>query len=208
VAEAEESRKGDALVNVWFSPEQEEEEQMTMQAALTPDRLSVMARSREKLNTVIVRCVVAVAIVLAAGLLYNVYSVDQPWIRIGQAWTLGVLVYLFVPEFERGRRRRDINEPCANFLERQHEERRRSYLRIRRRLFLFLPGIIACWWGRSSLPVHNAGGETLSWLSRLEAGPWLFLITGTALVFVWLAFAKAAEKAARERDKIVRRIGR
>jgi hypothetical protein len=149
-----------------------------------------MARSREKLNTRVMRAVAVVTAALAGALLYNVYRIDQPWIRLGQAWTLGVIVYLFGPALERWRRPMGTTDPCAHFLERQHEERRCGYLRIRRRLFLFIPGMVVSWWGRG-----------------LHAGPWLFLFTGTALVLVWFAFGRAADKAARDREEVRRGIG-
>lgn len=170
---------------------QGEEQQTSMHIALTPDELCAMAQSREKLNTRVIRGVVVVTLALAAALLYNVYRLDQPWIRLGQAWTLGVIVYLFGPAFERGRRRTGASEPCAQFLARQHEERQRGYLRIRRRLFLFIPGIVASWWGGGLL---------------FLGGPWPFIITVVALVLVWFAFGKAAEKAARERAEFQRII--
>jgi hypothetical protein len=185
--EPEELRKPDAAQSAWKS---QEEGEGTMQVALTPDQIANMARSREKLNTRLAIGVLAVAVALAAALLYNVYRLEQPWIRIGQAWTLGVIVYLVAPEMEWGRRRKGSSEPCASFLARQYEERRAGYRRIRNRLFLLIPGMAATWWGR-----------------RLEAGPWLFVFCGAALVLVWLAFGKAAEKAARDSDETRRSIG-
>jgi hypothetical protein len=167
-----------------------------------------MARSREKLNARVIRGVVAVSLALAAALLYNVYKIDQPWIRLGQAWTLGVIVYLFGPALERGRRRTGASESCARFLERQHEERRCGYVHIRRRLFLFIPGILASWWGGGPLAAAKARGlDPSSWLFHFYAGPWLFLITAAALVLTWFAFGKAAEKAARDREEVHRSIG-
>lgn len=191
--------------NVWRS--QPEEKPPGMQIALTPEKLGAMARSRENFNAYFSRALVAVTIVLTGAFLYNVYRIDQPWIRFGQAWTLGVIIYLFAPALEGGRRRTGANDPCARFLQRQHEERRLGYLRIRRRLFLLIPGILACWWGGG--PLAAAKGQALRpfpWLIRFYSGPWLFLITGVALVLVYIAFGKAAEKAARERDEVLRSI--
>lgn len=186
---------------------QAEEQQRSMQITLTPDELCAMAQSREKLNARVIRSVVVVTVALAAALLYNVYRVDQPWIRIGQAWTLGVIVYLFGPAFERGRRRTGASEPCAQFLARQHEERQRGYLRVRRRLFLLIPSIVASWWGGGPLTAARARGlDPSSWLYHFLAGPGPFIITVTALVLVWFAFGKAAEKAAQDREEVHRFI--
>jgi hypothetical protein len=196
----------DTPENAWRS-QTTEEKQPSMQIAITPGELCAMARSREKLNAYVSRAVVAVTIALAGALLYNVYRIDQLWIRLGQAWTLGVLVYLFAPALEGGRRRMGVGEPCAQFLERQHEERRSGYLRIRRRLFLFIPGILACWWGGGPLAVAKAQAiRPTHGLFGFYYGPWLFVITGATLILVWIAFGKAAEKAARERDEVLRTI--
>jgi hypothetical protein len=195
----------DTPENVWRS--QTEEKQLSMQIALTPEKLCAMARSREKLNAYVTRAMAFVTIVLAGAFLYNLYRIDQPWIRLGQAWTLGVVIYLFAPALEGGRRRMGASDPCARFLEKQHEERRCGYLRIRRRLFLFIPGIVACWWGGGPLAVAKAQAIRPSpWLLWFYSGPWLFLITGGALVLVFIAFGKAAEKAAREREEVLRTI--
>jgi len=201
-----EPRESDTPEAAWKS--QAEEQQPSMQFALTPDELCAMARSREKFNARVIGTVVAVAVALAAALLYNVYKIDQPWIRLGQAWTLGVIVYLFGPALERGRRRTGASESCARFLERQHEERRCGYLHIRRRLFLFIPGILASWWGGGPLAAAKARGlDPSSRLFHFYAGPWLFLITAAALVLAWFAFGKAAEKAAHDREEVHRSIG-
>jgi hypothetical protein len=203
--EPKEPREPDAAGAVWRS--QGEEQQRSMQIALTSEELCAMAQSREKLNARLIRGVVVVMVALAAALLYNVYRIDQPWIRLGQAWTLGVIVYLFGPVLERGRRRTGVSEPCAQFLRRQHEERQRGYLRIRRRLFLFIPGMVASWWGRFPLAAAKAGGlDRASWLDHFLEGPWPLVITLTVLVLVWFAFGKAAEKAARESEEVHRMV--
>jgi hypothetical protein len=202
----DEPRESDTPQAVWRS--QAEEQQPSMQIALTADELCAMAQSREKLNARVSRTVVAVTVALAAALLYNVYRIDQPWIRLGQAWTLGVIVYLFGPALERGRRRMGASESCAQFLEMQHEERRRGYLRIRRGLFLFIPGIVASWWGGGPLAAAKARGlDPSSWLFHSYNGLWLYLITGSALVLAWFAFGKAAEKAAQDREKVHSNMG-
>jgi hypothetical protein len=176
------------------------EEQQNMQVVLTPGQLCTMARSRERLSAR-VRLASLVAIgAIAAGLLYDLYRVDQPWIRVGVAWTLCMVAYLFGPTFENKLWQADASEPCIRFLEREHEERRRHYLRIRNRLFLFVPGILACWFGRALTIIK---GTSVS----ASAPPWLFLASAIALVLVWFAFGEAAEKAARDRDEIRRSAG-
>jgi hypothetical protein len=203
MSETEELHERNAIEAAWKS--QEEEEQSNMRIALTADELCALARSREKLNTRLNLAVAAVTVILAGAFLYNVYAIEQPWIRLGQAWTLGVIIYLFWPAFTRGHRRMGASEPCARFLERQHEERRSGYLRIRHRLFLFIPGIAASWWGGGPLAtVKSQGLSPSSWLYRFWTGPWLYVIIGMVLILVWLAFGKAAEKAAHDCEEVRR----
>jgi hypothetical protein len=175
----------------------QEEEQRSMQIAFTPDQLCAMAMSREKLRAWVHSASLVVLVAIAMGLLYDLYRVDQPWIRIGVAWTLCIAVYLFGPAFETKVRGVDTSEPCARFLEREHEERRRHYLRIRNRLFLFVPGLLACWFGRAPTVIKGSSASG-------SAPPWLFLTSAVALLLVWFAFGKAAQKAARDRDEIRR----
>jgi len=167
---------------------------------LTPDQLCAMARSRDRLRAHVRSASLVVIAAIAAGLLYDLYWADQPWIKIGVAWTLCVVVYLFGSAFEGAGRPADAREACTRFLEREHEERRRHYLRIRNRLFLFVPGILACWFGR--VPGVITGSAAAA-----PAPTWLFLTTAVVLVLVWLAFGKAAQKAARDRDEIRRIAG-
>jgi hypothetical protein len=146
--------------------------------ALTPDAICALARRRERHETWLHAAVALAVFGLAAALLFNVYAVEQPWIRVGQAWTIGVLSYLFLAGLERGPARRQPGEPCASFLAAEHERRGRAYRWLRQRLFLIVPGMIASWWGRPPG-------------SRM----WPFLAAGAGLSCVWLLLGKAADKA-------------
>ncbi len=146
--------------------------------ALTPDALCALARTRERRETWLHAAVSLAVFGLAASLLFHVYAVPQPWVRVGQAWTVGVLSYLFLAGLERGPARREASEPCARFLESAHARRGESYRWLRQRLFLFTPGLLASWWGR-------APGTKV----------WPFVAAGAGLACVWLLLGKAADKA-------------
>lgn len=171
---------------IWKS----QSEDQTMQITITNEQLCASARSRERLNTVVLRTFLIAMAVLIAGLFYNLFRLDQPWIRFGQAWTAAIIVYIFAPALHREKKQEDAGAPCALFLERQLGEMRRSYLRIRDGVYLFIPGIAACWWG----------GQVR------HASLWPFLVVSAALISVWRAFGAAAEKAARELEEIRRGI--
>jgi|ERR1700723_1549159 hypothetical protein len=192
-----EASEGEAPRTAWRALENERQ---GGEVVLTPDHVCAMARARERLSAHVRAASLVFIVAIATGLLYDLFTVDQPWIRIGVAWTLCILVYLFGPAFENQVRQGDVSEPCIRFLEREHEERRRHYLRIRNRLFLFVPGILACWFGRAPAIIKGSSGPG-------SASPWLFLTVAVSLVLVWFAFGKAGQKAARDRDEIRRSSG-
>jgi hypothetical protein len=190
--------------NVWKA---QDEEKRAMQIKVKPEELAALVRSREKLNTFVQWAGVAVMGSLAAVFLYNVWSADQPWIRFGQAWAFGLLAYVLGTEIKYGTGRKGVNEPCVRFLERQHEERARDYLRIRRRLWLLIPSIVASWLGEGPLTLAKARGlDPSSWLFQFCAGPWPFILVAAGLAFVWLAFGSAATKARRDLEELRRSV--
>ncbi len=190
--------------NVWKA---QDEEKQAMQIKVKPEELAALVRSREKLNTFLQWAGVAVTGSLAAGLLYNVWSADQPWIRFGQAWAFGFLAYVLGTEFKYGAGRKEVNEPCVRFLERQHEERARGYLRFRRRLWLLIPSIVASWLGGGPLTFARAKGlDPSSWLFQFCAGPWPFILVAACLALAWLAFGGAAAKARRDLEELLRSV--
>jgi hypothetical protein len=203
--EPERSREPATPEDAWIS--QKENEEPTMQIATTADELCAMAHSQEKLNVRARWIAAAVVALLVGGFLYNVFSVGQPWIRVGQAWTLGVICYLYGTMLEREPRRIRTGEPCANFLEREFENKRRGFLAIRRGLFLLIPGIaVTCWGGGPVARAKALGLDPFSWQFQFATGPWPFLIIGVILAFVWFAFGKAAEKARHDQQDIRRSI--
>jgi hypothetical protein len=190
--------------NVWKA---QDEEKQAMQIRVKPEELAALVRAREKLNTFVHWAAVIVTGSLAAGSLYNVWSVDQPWIRFGQAWMFGLLAYVLGTELDYGAGRKGVNEPSVRFLESQHEERASGYLRIRRRLWLLIPSIVASWLGGGPLNLARARGlDPSSRLFQFCAGPWPFILVGACLVLVWLAFGSAAAKARRDLEELRRSV--
>ncbi len=161
-----------------------------------PEELERLVRSRENLNKVVYWTAMTVMTLLATGFLYNVFSTNQPWIRFGQAWALGLLAYILGTQLRYRPRRRDTPETCVRFLARQHEERARGYLRLRRLLWLLIPTIVASWLGEGPLNIAKEKGlDPSTWLFRFCASPWPFVLVVAALMLVWLAFGAAAGKA-------------
>jgi len=168
-----------------------------------PRELAALVRSRENLTKIVYWTSVAVTTLLAAGLLYNVFSTDQPWIRFAQAWAFGLLGYVLGTHLPYRAGRKYVHESCARFLERQHQERASGYLRVRRVSWLLVPSIVASWFGRGPLLAAQASGlAPSSWLFRFFAGPWPFFLIAGILALIWLAFGAAANKATREAAEI------
>lgn len=153
-----------------------------------PEELEGLVRSRENLNKAVYWTAMTVITLLAAGFLYNVFSTNQPWIRFGQAWALGAVAYVLGTQLHYRASSKEAHETCVRFLERQHEERARGYLRIRRQLWLIIPSIVASWIGKGLLISAQAA--------------WPFFLVIAALILVWLAFGAAADKAMRDAKEI------
>ncbi|HZS53671.1 MAG TPA: hypothetical protein VFA65_04655 [Bryobacteraceae bacterium] len=193
------SNDSEELQKVWKA----QEERQNLRIKVKADEIACLVQSRQKLNAFAHWSAVIVMGSLAVGFLYNVWSADQPWIRFGQAWAFGLFAYVLGMELEHGGGRKGVNEPCVRFLERQHEERAKGYLRIRRRLWLLMPSVAACWLGRGPLiAARTRGLDPASWLFRFCAGPLPFILVIAGLVLVWFAFGSAAAKARHDAEKI------
>lgn len=194
------SSDSDEPQKIWKA---QHEEKQNLRIKFKPEEIAALTQSRQRLNRFAHWCAVIVTGSLAVGFLYNVWSADQPWIRFGQAWAFGLLAYALGTELEHGGGRKGVNEPCVRFLERQHDERANGYLSIRRRLWLLIPSIAACWLGRGPLiAARTRGLDPASWLYHFCAGPWPFILVIAGLVLVWFAFGSAAAKARREAEEI------
>lgn len=190
--------------NVWKAQNEEKED---MQIKIKPVELAALAQLRRKLNAFVHWASVAVTAALAAAFLYNVFSSHEPWIRFGQAWAFGLLAYVLGTELESWTGRKDLNEPCASFLSRQHEARARGYLRLRRRLWLLVPSIVASWLGGGPLVLARARGvDPSSWIYQFCVGPWPWIFVAAILVTVWLALGSAAAKARRDLEELRRSV--
>jgi hypothetical protein len=196
------SDDSDEAENVWRA---QNEGKQPMNIGYEPDRIASLARSREKLNVLVRWGGITVTGALALGFLYKVWSTDQPWIRFGQAWAFGWLAFMVGTESGHSAGRKGVYEPCIRFLELQHEERAKGYLRLRVRLWLLVPSIVASWLGGGPLMAARARGlDPSSWLFHFCAGPWPFIIAVLVLALVWLAFGGAARKAKRDVEDLHR----
>ena len=178
-----------------------------MQIKMTTDELCARARSRESENVRFQWLAAVGLIVFGAAFSYNVFSNPHPWIRLAQAWLLGLMCFVAWTILREGPRRIRTNENCASFLQREFEWKRKRLLEVRRGLLLFIPAFLASWWGGGpALKAKAWGIDPSSWLFQFSEGPWPFLIVGLVLTFTWFAYGREAEKAKREIEAIRRYI--
>jgi hypothetical protein len=144
---------------------------------------------------------------LAIAFAHNTWSIDQPWIRLGQGWMLIVMtVYLW--SLIRSRTdRRASNEACAGFLLRSLEKKRDGFTAVRRVVLLAIPAMVASWWGGGpALKARAMGLDPSSPYYRYLTSVWPMIATCFLMLVVWFAFTGVAKKASAEFDALRRRI--
>jgi hypothetical protein len=192
--------------NVWKSMNGEDDTGMDI--PFTADQLCAMARSRQRESIWSRRFLLLLLVSLTVGFAYNIFSVTQPWVRLGQLWMF-IWTCMLLWRLRRGPRRMDAAETCASYLRREFESKRSGFLDIQKWLFLLIPPILASWRGGGpAIRLRALGIQHSSRLYEVASGPWPFIITGLLLVLIWLAFGLAARKATHELDEISRRTQR
>jgi hypothetical protein len=179
------------------------EEEPGMEMTITTDQLCAMARWRERENVWARRVALGACVCFAALFAYYLITITQPWIRLGQAWMVGVMCFFFWGTIRRGPRRIRASEPCASFLQREYDGSRNTLLQVRRGIFLVLPAIAASWWGG----YRAASAAPSSWRFRFLNSPWPYMVVLLVLLLGWLVLGKAAEKASRELENLRRGTG-
>jgi len=195
-----------------MSPNSNPQELWKQDDAGLPNPLStneVCARARKgEIENIWARRIGTFALVVfAAAFAYNIWSVPQPWVRLGQAWMLTVVcVYLWSVIRSRPDRKAS-NESCAEFLQRSVRSKELRFLALRRTVFWIFPAQLATWWGGGPALKGRVLGLSPSspYYHYLNSG-WPFLATTLLLVLIWLAFSHAARKAAKEAESLQRRI--
>ncbi len=161
--------------------------------------ICAMARRRERENSWLRGVGLFALAGLAIAFAHNTWVVDQPWVRLGQGWMLIVMtVYLFTLIRDRTGRRAS-NETCSGFLLRSLKMKRDGYLAVRRVVLLFIPAILASWWGGGpALRARAMGLDPSSVYYRYMTSVWPIIATCFLLLLVWFAFSGAAKKASVE----------
>ena len=160
--------------------------------------ICAMARRRERENVWMRGIVLFALACFAIAFAHNTWVVDQPWVRLGQAWMMIVMMYLWGLIRDRTGRRAS-NETCSGFLLRSLKMKRDGYLGVRRVILLFIPGVLASWWGGGpALRARAMGLDPSSIFYRYMTSVWPIVATCFLLLLVWFAFSGAAKKASAE----------
>jgi hypothetical protein len=164
------------------------------------------ARNRERESIWAGRIWVIAFITFALAFAHNIWTVQQPWVRLGQTWML-VVVCLYLWSLIRNRpNRQTAHETCAEFLLRLIESRRKNLLALRRLVLWIIPGELASWLGRGpALKARAMGLDPSSPYYHYLTGGWPFLATSILLMLIWLAFSHAARKASGELESLRQR---
>ncbi len=77
--------------------------------------------------------------------------------------------------------------------------KRDGYLGVRRVILLFIPGVLASWWGGGpALRARAMGLDPSSVYYRYMTSVWPIIATCFLLLLVWFGFSGAAKKASAE----------
>lgn len=186
--------RGPFALEAWRSLNDQEE--ATMDFAMTADQIRTLASAKDKEGVHTHRVGIGVIGTLCAMTLYNVFTLDQPWIRLAQTWLFGVLVWMFAPGLQRGPARLSAGEPSGLFLERHYVSLRDGMLHFHRSTPLMLPGLLFGWMGGGPVARLKAWGVSPdSWIYRFSETPWPFAIALCSVIAIWCLTKWAAEKA-------------
>ena len=169
--------------------------------------ICALARRREREN-VWLRSIGLFALAgFVIAFAHNTWTVDQPWVRLGQGWMLIVMAVYLWDLIRKRTGRRASNETCASFLLRSLKMKRDGFLTVRRVVLLTIPAMIMSWWGGGpALKARAMGLDPSSPYSRYLTGVWPMIATCLLLLAVWFAFRGAAKKASAEFEALRDRI--
>ena len=169
--------------------------------------ICALARRRERENVWLRRLGVFALAGFVIAFAHNTWTVDQPWVRLGQSWMLIVMTVYLWSLIRNRTGRRASNETCADFLLRSLKMKRDGFLAVRRVVLLTIPAMLASWWGGGpALKARAMGLDPSSPYYRYLTSAWPMVATCLLLLLVWFAFRAAAKKAAAEFDALRDRI--
>jgi hypothetical protein len=190
---------------VWQSLYRQEEPGMEMK--LTTGQLCAKARYREREN-VWFRWIASVACLgFGAAFLYGAVTMDQIWIRLGQAWMALLMAFALWGGIRVGARRMQTGESCAQFMIRELEGSRRTLLSIRWGILLVLPSLLMFWWGSWEATRANALHlDPAIWQHAFVTILRYFVAAILILLAGWIGLGLEAKKRARQAEEMRRTI--
>ena len=179
-----------------------------MEMKLTTEQLCAKARYREREN-VWGQWIAAVACLgFGAAFVYWAITMQQIWVRLGQAWMALLIAITLWGVIRGGARSIDAGESCAQFMVRELEGSRRTLLAIRWGIVLVVPSVLMSWWGDYGAIRANALHlDPASWRYHVLTSPWRIVAVLLVLLACWAGLGLEAKKRARQAEELRRAIG-
>jgi len=196
----------DGPQGVWQSLHRKEEPGMEMK--LTTDQLCAKARYRERENVWGQWFAAVVCLAFGAACAYWAITMQQIWVRLGQAWMALLVAIALWGTIRRGARRILAGESCAQFMIRELEGSRRTLRAIQWGIVLVLPSVLLFWGGSHRAIRANALHlDAASWRYYFLRSPWGVAAPLLALLAGWAGLGLEARKRTRQADELRRAIG-
>jgi hypothetical protein len=172
---------------LWKSQEEESME-------LSTELVRAKALRYEKESVAVYWTVLAITPLFVGAFLYNMFRLNEPWLVAGAGLALTAFVGMVWKVVRTGPTKLVPAEPCAHFLRREFEAKRKGLLCVRTWLLLLIPAVVASWWGDGpELRARALGIHSPSVLNLLK-GPAPLIVMGLIVGFLWFAFSHQARK--------------
>ena len=179
-----------------------------MEMKLTTDQLCAKARYRERENVWGQWIATVACLGFGAAFVYWAITMQQIWVRLGQAWMALLIAITLWGVIRGGARRIQAGESCAQFMVRELEGSRRTLRAIRWGIVLVLPSVLLFWWGGDGAIRANAPHlDPASWGYYFLTSPWRIVAPLFALMAGWAGLGLEAKKRARQAEELRRAIG-
>ena len=178
-----------------------------MEMKLTTDQLCARARYRERENVWFQWIVVLICLGFGSWFVYAAVTMQQIWLRLGNAWMALLMALALAGAFRVGARRMQAGESCAQFMVRELEGSRRTLLAVRWGFVLVVPSVLMSWWGGYGAMRANAMHlDPSSWRYHFLTSPWRIVAVLLVLFACWAGLGLEARKRARQSEELRRTI--
>lgn len=189
--------KQERMQELWKS---QAEEAIPMSA----EAICARAQRYERENVVVHWTMQMLTPLIAAFAFYRLYGLVflKNYLLVATfGWLLATFFYFIWKFFQKGVRRPNAGEPCADFLKREFNGKR-EFAQMTRQLILYLvPAVFIAWWAGGPALTAKEFGIHVSWIAVRHA-PVPLIITLFALACIWGAMGDIRRKAEKELEQL------